>query len=446
MTDILSQAEIDQLLVAINSRDTGSGGFESAANTRKIKIYDFKRPDRFTKEHIRSLSILHETVTRGWSIMVSQYFLENTYLHLSSIDQLTYEEYIRSIPAPTTMIITSRACHSVQLPGGIIIEIDPAISNEFLYYLFDGINNDRNIDKTGLNKNHELTQIEKSALKFFSKRLLDIYSRIWNDYCGVTIDSENTKIETNPLFTQVVPPGEMVILVTIEARISEFEGLINICLPFTFLESLRPFLTAEYSYNRFIPLHGTYEKYLSKTQTENLPITLRVELFQMLIPYKDLIACAKKEAILYAPRPYQDKYCNLLVDKIVLFHGEIITDGTNSLNPHQVKITKILKPHKEFDIMEDREITEMEKNLANMKVQVVVELGRRVITLKELKNSGEGTIMELDKLAGEPVDIFANNILFARGEVVVLDENFGVRMTEIVGEEQQESDDKEKEV
>jgi flagellar motor switch protein FliN/FliY len=70
--------------------------------------------------------------------------------------------------------------------------------------------------------------------------------------------------------------------------------------------------------------------------------------------------------------------------------------------------------------------------IMDVSMEMTVELGRTRKLIKEILGMGEGTIIELDKLAGEPVDILVNHKLIAKGEVVVIDENFGVRVTEIV--------------
>ena len=85
--------------------------------------------------------------------------------------------------------------------------------------------------------------------------------------------------------------------------------------------------------------------------------------------------------------------------------------------------------------MTDKPNVSMVQALSKMNIQVIVELGRVTKTQMQLLGCGEGSIIELDKLAGEPVDVFANNVLFAKGEVVVIDENFAVRVTEIVAED-----------
>lgn len=78
--------------------------------------------------------------------------------------------------------------------------------------------------------------------------------------------------------------------------------------------------------------------------------------------------------------------------------------------------------------------------LMDVFMEMTVELGRTRKLIKEILTMGEGTIIELDKLAGEPVDILVNRKLIAKGEVVVIDENFGVRVTEIVSPQERLSD------
>ncbi len=67
-------------------------------------------------------------------------------------------------------------------------------------------------------------------------------------------------------------------------------------------------------------------------------------------------------------------------------------------------------------------------------LKVSVELGRTKRTIKEILELSVGSVVELDKLAGEPVDIHVNNKLIAKGEVVVIEENFGVRVTDILSQ------------
>ena len=70
--------------------------------------------------------------------------------------------------------------------------------------------------------------------------------------------------------------------------------------------------------------------------------------------------------------------------------------------------------------------------LMDVTMNMTVELGRATMTIRDILGLGEGSIIELQKLAGEPVDLLVNGKLIAKGEVVVIDENFGVRVTDII--------------
>ncbi len=70
--------------------------------------------------------------------------------------------------------------------------------------------------------------------------------------------------------------------------------------------------------------------------------------------------------------------------------------------------------------------------LRQVEMDVTAELGRTRMTLNELLSLTDGAVIELDRAAGAPADILVNGRLIARGEVVVIDENFGLRITEIV--------------
>ena len=70
--------------------------------------------------------------------------------------------------------------------------------------------------------------------------------------------------------------------------------------------------------------------------------------------------------------------------------------------------------------------------LLDISLPVTVELGRTRMMIRDILHLAPGSVLELDKLVGEPVDILINEKSIARGEVVVIDENFGVRLTSIV--------------
>lgn len=70
--------------------------------------------------------------------------------------------------------------------------------------------------------------------------------------------------------------------------------------------------------------------------------------------------------------------------------------------------------------------------ILDIPLKVSVELGRAKVIIKDLLQLGQGSVLELDKLAGEPLEVLVNGKLVARGEVVVVNEKFGIRLTDII--------------
>ena len=204
MTEVLSQDEIDQLLTAISSGDSDTDDFKPVSDTRKIKIYDFKRPDKFSKEQLRTVSNMHETFARLTTTSLSAQLRSLVHVHVASVDQLTYEEFIRSIPTPTTLAVVNMD----PLKGNAILEIDPAITFCIIDRLFGG----RGI--TGSNKNRDLTDIEQSVMEGIIVRILANMREAWTQV--IDLRPRLGQIETNPQFAQIVPPSEMVVLITLE--------------------------------------------------------------------------------------------------------------------------------------------------------------------------------------------------------------------------------------
>ena len=159
MTEILSQDEIDALLTVVSTPSTDTSDEESAlamvrANRAKkrLKVYDFRRPDKFSKDQVRTLQMIHETFARLTTTSLAAQLRSLVRVHVVSVDQLTYEEFIRSIPSPTTLGVVNMD----PLKGSAIIEIDPAITFSIIDRLFGG-------KGETLKTNRELTDIEMSV-------------------------------------------------------------------------------------------------------------------------------------------------------------------------------------------------------------------------------------------------------------------------------------------
>lgn len=236
MTEILSQDEIDALLNAISSGEVSEDEYSSVGEQKKVKIYDFKRPDKFSKDQIRTLQMMHETFARLATTGLSAQLRALVHVHVAAVDQLTYEEFIRSIPNPTTLAVINMD----PLRGSAILEIDPSISFTIIDRLFGGKGETAKISR-------ELSEIEMSVMEGIIVRILGNMREAWSTVIDLRPRLGN--IETNPQFAQVVPPNDMVVLINLETKIGEVEGLTNLCIPYITIEPIINKLPAQYWYS-----------------------------------------------------------------------------------------------------------------------------------------------------------------------------------------------------
>ncbi|MDR2601059.1 MAG: flagellar motor switch protein FliM [Spirochaetaceae bacterium] len=278
MTEVLSQDEIDQLLSAINAGDTTADqDFKPATDSRKIKIYDFKRPDKFSKEQIRTVQIMHETFARLTTTSLSANLRSMVHVHVASVDQLTYEEFIRSIPTPTTLAIINMD----PLKGNAILEIDPTITFSIIDRLFGGTGE-------GTKTQHELTDIEQSVMEGIIIRILGNMREAWAQV--IDLRPRLGQIDTNPQFAQIVPPTEMVVLVTLETKVGEIEGMMNFCIPYLTIEPIIGKLSAQFWYATARQGANIENLNILKDKLVTVDVNVVAEIGKINIPVRDVLA------------------------------------------------------------------------------------------------------------------------------------------------------------
>lgn len=235
MTEILSQKEINDLLITISTGEVETADYTAQNRKKEIKIYDFRRPDRFSKDHIRTLQMMHETFARLSSTMLSARTRTVCSVHVVSVDQLTYEEFIRSVPNPTLMCILTMN----PLAGAAVMEIDPGITFSIIQALAGG-----QPEASRLSREH--TDIELMLMEDIFNGLAANLRYAW---CNVVeLEPEVANLETNPQFAQIVPPNDMIVLVTLEAKIDYIEGMMNIAIPYITLEPVIERFSAKYMF------------------------------------------------------------------------------------------------------------------------------------------------------------------------------------------------------
>ena len=278
MNEVLSQDEIDQLLQAISSGDSEADDYKPVNDTRRIKIYDFRRPDKFSKEQIRTVSNMHETFARLTTTSLSAQLRTLVHVHVASVDQLTYEEFIRSIPTPTTLAVINMD----PLKGNAVLEIAPEITFIIIDRLFGGSG------ETGGKVNRDLTDIEQSVMEGIIVRILANMREAWTQV--IDLRPRLQQIETNPQFAQIVPPNEMVILVTLEIKIGEEAGMMNICIPYITIEPIVSKLSSQFWFSSVRRSSTTQYLGTLKEKLADVEMELVADIGSINVPIRDVLA------------------------------------------------------------------------------------------------------------------------------------------------------------
>jgi len=230
---VLSQNEIDNLLKDLNSGEVEAEEIKKESSKKSVQVYDFKRPDKLSKDQLRTLRMIYENFARLLTTTLSTQLRTMVRIELNSIEQLSYDEFIRSLPQPTIMSV----CDFNPLPGEFILEVNPKVGYAIIERLFGG-------KGTAPDDIRDFTDIEEMVLKRVIKNSLGALIEAWENV--VELKPRIKSLESNPQFTQIVPSNDMVILATFDAQIAEAEGLINVCIPYIVLEPIVDKLNAQY--------------------------------------------------------------------------------------------------------------------------------------------------------------------------------------------------------
>ncbi len=225
MSDVLSQNEIDDLLQALSTGEVDVKEFKEETIEKKIKKYDFRRPDKFAKDQLRTLQIIHENFGRLLNTFLSGYLRTLTNIDVLSVEQLTYHEFSNSISDPAVLAVIDFS----PLNGQIIMDISTDIAFSMIERVLGG-------NGRLLKENRTFTEIEITLLKRILVKINKLLMESWENI--ITLNPALEKIETNSQFAQIVSPNETIALVTLSVKIDEVEGLLNMCIPHFVLEPI----------------------------------------------------------------------------------------------------------------------------------------------------------------------------------------------------------------
>lgn len=233
MAKILSQDEIDALLTTVSSGDSGgdADSFEDE-KLRSIVAYDFKHPNRVSKDQIRTLENMHDNFAGHFGSALSTVLRSVVDVDLVSVDQITYSEFIMSLVAPSCTYTFSAA----PLEAACLVDFNPTLTFSLIDRMFGG-------HGKILESERELTGIERSVMGRLAQRLYRELTRSWEHL--VMIDINQISFETNPQFIQIVPPGETVVVISLQVKLFQSTGLLTICYPYVSLEPVIGKLSAQ---------------------------------------------------------------------------------------------------------------------------------------------------------------------------------------------------------
>lgn len=232
MAQILSQDEIDALLTTVSAGEEAEEKAEGLAESKSIVAYDFKHPNRVSKDQIRTLENVHDNFGGHLGSVMSGIFRAVVDIELMSVDQITYSEFIMSLVSPSCSYTFTMA----PMEGKCILDFNPALTFGFVERMFGGTGK-------AIETERELTGIERAVMVRIANRVMQELSKAWKRINVVNIES--TGFETNPQFIQIVPPGETVIVITFQIKMLSSSGILTICYPFVTLEPIAAKLSGQ---------------------------------------------------------------------------------------------------------------------------------------------------------------------------------------------------------
>lgn len=324
MPEIMSQNEIDALLNALDSGELDVEEINEIDESKKVKLYDFKNPQKISKEQLRTLEIIHENFGRHLQTFLTGYLRASVKTNILTVDQFAYSEYSNSLSNPAFLNIIDFK----PLKGQMIIDI----STNLIYTIIDRLLGGAGVEKQEL---RGFTEIELSLLKSMMQKIVNDLKEAWNNVIDLRPILE--KIETNPQFAQIVPPNETIALVTMNIQIGSLEGMMNICIPYILLEPVLDKLNTKFWFTTSVKEYSKEDENVIKNRILRTEVPLVAYLGYTEALVKDIVNMKNGDIIKLEKNP--ESIIDIKVGSNVKFKGEI---GTTN-NKIAVKILEVVK-------------------------------------------------------------------------------------------------------
>ena len=275
MGEVLSQNEIDNLLAAYSAGELDVDQMQENKE-KQVKNYDFSRPTKFSKEHLRTLEIIFEHYSRLISTNLPVYLRKNVQVTVASSETVTFNEFTNALSNPVILGIIDFA----SLNGNIILDLATNLGYAML---------DRMLGGSGvpLEKNRDFSEIELTIIQKILVMFTQLLREPWKNV--VDISPVLSRLETNPQFAQVIAPNDMIAIVTLNMKIGDVEGFMNVCLPFFTLEEIMDKLNTKYWFSTMQENRSeNYEEYI-ESLIRKVDIPIRAVLGRSTISVNDFV-------------------------------------------------------------------------------------------------------------------------------------------------------------
>ncbi|MBU0720808.1 flagellar motor switch protein FliM [bacterium] len=356
MADILSQEEIDALLDVVEDEgdDVLDGADENALlPQRQVTLYDFKRPNRVSKEQLRAFRGVHDKMARSLASQISSIMRSIVEIQLHSVDQMTYGEFLMSLPNPTSFNVFSVK----PLEGTGVIEINPSIAFPMLDRLLGG-------KGEPFDANREFSDIELSLFETILRVMMSTLKDAWGPVMEVYPNIESK--ESSPNVVQIVAQNEIVVMVVMEIIIGHSSGMMNICYPVISLEPVLPKLAS-----RDLMLNETSSKKSRNTELQVLlggaKVNVEANLGDSELSMRDILELKVDDVLRLSAAA--DDIVTLSIDGKERFRGEI---GLRRFRK-SIQVTEIINTEKDavkralenFELLRQEKITGVKDMIAD---------------------------------------------------------------------------------
>lgn len=322
MGEILSQDEIDSLLSALSSGEYDADDYKDSQE-KTVAVYDFARPTKFSKDHLRTLVNIFEHYGRLLSTNLPGHLRKSVQVEVVNSESVIYSEFSNALSNPVLLGVVSFA----PLKGNVIIEWGPNLGYAMIDRMLGGFG-------LPLEKNRDFSEIEMAIIERVFVNCVNLLKEPWRNV--VPIEPKLERIETNTQFAQIISPGETIAIVTINIKIGDVEGLMNVCLPYVTLEPIMDKLNTKYWFASLIEHDEGYAEAM-EMMLEKAEIPMSVLLGNSSISVNDFVNLQKGDII---------KINTKIDDELDVYVGNIrkfkALPGTAS-DKYAVRVTSIIR-------------------------------------------------------------------------------------------------------